>query len=77
MQTENKRKERYTIQELAEIYGLTVSGMRAALLMKNIPVAEIKIRGKRLKVRLYDDRVFDDLAAVGYVPEGNVSDWRI
>lgn len=76
MQAENKQEERYTIQDLAEIYGLTVSGMRAVLLMKNIPVAETKIRGKRLKVRLYGNEVFEDLAAVGYEPEGEVSDGR-
>lgn len=76
MQATEKLKEQYTIQELAEIYGLTVSGMRAVLLMKNIPVAEIRTRGKRQKVRLYSNEVFDNLATVGYVPEGNVADGR-
>ncbi len=76
MSAAEKQEERYTMQDLAEIFGLTLSGMRAVLLMKNIPVAEIRTRGKRQKVRLYGSEVFEHLAAVGYLPQGSVSDGR-
>ncbi len=56
----------YTIQQLAELYEMSHSGMRAVLLYNGIQPAEVRMRGQKYKTRLYDERVFRQLEDLGY-----------
>ena len=56
----------YTIQQLAGLYNMSLSGMRAVLLYNGIQPAEIRARGQKYKTRLYDERVIRQLEDLGY-----------
>ena len=60
-------EQMYTIRQLAELYNMSLSGMRAVLLYNGIQPAEVKPRGQKYKTRLYDNGVFGALGKLGYV----------
>lgn len=60
------RGMKYTIQQIAKMYGMSLPGMRYVILAHRIEPAEVKPRGQKLVTRLYDERIFEQLEKLGY-----------